>query len=153
MQLFLSNFHIRTYFLVTSRDFLFFVKEKFLKFSYKTYRKLHCYTFGTRAAYAPANFDTKWKIYYESWSSFRSCMTRILWETSSMNWLVLLPDCWRCPGEDNGRGCKRVVAAATDSVDSRVFLSAKKSTRKSGILCSIVSSDSATFVTCSQLQR
>ena len=23
-----------------------------------------------------------------------------------MNWLVLLPDCLRCPTEDNGRGCK-----------------------------------------------
>ena len=40
---------------------------------------------------------------------------------------------------------------ATDSVDSRNFLSVKKSTRKSCISCSIVSSDSATFVTCSQL--
>ena len=45
----------------------------------------------------------------------------------------------------------QMVAAATDSVDSWKFLSAKKSPRKSGILCSIVSSDSATFVTCSQL--
>ena len=23
-----------------------------------------------------------------------------------MNWLVLLPDCLRCPTEDNERGCK-----------------------------------------------
>ena len=46
-----------------------------------------------------------------------------------------------------------VVAAATDSVDSWKFLSAKKSTRKSCILCPIISSDSATFVTCSQLWR
>ena len=23
-----------------------------------------------------------------------------------MNWLVLLPDCLKCPTEDNGRGCK-----------------------------------------------
>ena len=47
----------------------------------------------------------------------------------------------------------QMVAAATDSVDSWKFLSAKTSPRKSGILCSIVSSDSATFVTSSQLWR
>ena len=44
-----------------------------------------------------------------------------------------------------------LVAAATDSVDSQKFFSAKKLTKTSGILCSTVSSDSSTFVTCSQL--
>ena len=44
--IFPSNFHRRTYSLVTSHDFLFFITEKFLKFCDKTYRKLHCYTLG-----------------------------------------------------------------------------------------------------------
>ena len=39
--IFPSNFHRRTYSLVTSHDFLFFITEKFLKFCDKTYRKLH----------------------------------------------------------------------------------------------------------------
>ena len=47
----------------------------------------------------------------------------------------------------------QVMAAATDSVDSRKYFSVKKSIRKSGISCSVVCSDSATFVTCSQLWR
>ena len=47
----------------------------------------------------------------------------------------------------------QVMAAATDSVDSRKYFSVKKSIRKSGISCSVVCSDSATFVTFSQLWR
>ena len=35
---------LKLQFLVTSHDFLFFIKEKFFKFGDKTYRKLHCYT-------------------------------------------------------------------------------------------------------------